>query len=112
MKRTMFLCGTFIKTRAIKTSAISAALICQFFLSLPAIAQQADITINETVRGNEEQPKVLTIVPWQSPSGPEYLYRPLNSRLEQLFKPVERAELRRQLHFISITEQESTKGEQ
>ena len=85
------------------------AIMVQVLLSQPLWAQQADITINETVRGNEEQPKVLTIVPWQSPSGPEYLYRPLNSRLEQLFKPVERAELRRQLHFIDITEQESIK---
>ena len=86
--------------------AIGTAIIAHALLNQPVLAQQADVSISETVRGNEEQPKVLTIVPWQSPSGPEYLYRPLNSRLEQVFKPVERAELRRQLYFIS------TAGEQ
>ncbi len=66
-----------------------------------SFAQEAsDVNLSTTIRGNQEQPKVITIVPWQPPSGPDYLYRPLGSRLEHIFAPVERSELRRQLHFL------------
>jgi len=58
------------------------------------------VTLETTVTGNQEQPKVLYIVPWKSPSGPDNLYRPLDSRLEHVFAPVERIELRRQLRYL------------
>ena len=33
-----------------------------------ALGQTADITLHSTVSGNQEQPKVMYILPWQQPS--------------------------------------------
>lgn len=57
----------------------------------------AVVTLQSTITGNREQPKVLYIVPWQAPDGPESLRRGFQSSLDELFQPVERAEFLRQL---------------
>ncbi|MFT4939590.1 MAG: hypothetical protein ACI88A_002633 [Paraglaciecola sp.] len=64
--------------------------------------QQQTIKIEETIRGNanQEQPKVLTIVPWQQPNEKQALPSPISERLNKQFKPLERDEFRRQLRFF------------
>ncbi|WP_289155326.1 hypothetical protein [Porticoccus sp. W117] len=62
-----------------------------------AKADSAIVTLQSTITGNREQPKVLYIVPWQAPDGPESLRQGFQSDLDELFQPVERNEFLRQL---------------
>jgi len=62
-------------------------------------AQQATVNLGATVTGNQEQPKVLYIVPWQAPQGPIEFSQGFNNQLEQVFSHVERVELQRELHY-------------
>ena len=79
------------------------------FIGHAASAQQSEskrrqqtITIEETIRGNanQEQPKVLTIVPWQQPNEKEALPSPISERLNKQFSTLERDEFRRQIRFF------------
>ncbi|MCV6604175.1 MAG: hypothetical protein OIF34_02650 [Porticoccaceae bacterium] len=66
-------------------------------------ADSAIVTLQSTITGNREQPKVLYIVPWQAPDGPESLRQGFQSDLDELFQPVERAEFLRQLKHRGVT---------
>ncbi len=65
-------------------------------------AQEAMVTLESSVVGNQEQPKVLYIVPWKSPGTSADLYQPVNSQLSAIFDHVERSELRRQMHYLDL----------
>ena len=67
-----------------------------------SLSPQQTIKIEETIRGNanQEQPKVLTIVPWQQPNDKQALPSPISERLNRQFKPLERDEFRRQIRFF------------
>ncbi len=71
-----------------------------------AYAQEATVTLESTVIGNQEQPSVLYIVPWKSPGSSADLYRPVASQLSAIFDHVERAELRRQIHYLNEIKQQ------
>ena len=77
-----------------------------FVLSLGLLAnianaqQPAVIQLEETIRGNQEQPKVLTIVPWQSPKTKQALPSPIVDRINKTFLPLQRNELKRQIHIL------------
>ena len=55
------------------------------------------IEMGTTVSGNQEQPRVLYIVPWRSPDGPDTLYQDFSSRMDNLLEPVERESFQREL---------------
>lgn len=59
------------------------------------------VTLSTTVTGNQEQPKVLYIVPWQAAQDERILYEPLNSQTNRVFSHIERSEHLRELEFIS-----------
>lgn len=70
-------------------------------LSASVNAQQPTvIEIEETIRGNQEQPKVLTIVPWQSPKAKQALPSPIVERINKTFVPLQRDELKRQIDML------------
>ena len=73
-------------------------------LSCHALAQQAPqvIKLEDTIQGNQEQPKVLTIVPWQSPSVAPSLPSQVSERINKRFAPLEREEFSRQLQFLTL----------
>jgi hypothetical protein len=72
------------------------------FLGNIANAQEpAVIQLEETIRGNQEQPKVLTIVPWQSPKTKQALPSPIVERINKTFVPLQREELKRQIHILN-----------
>jgi|TARA_R110000868_G_scaffold284027_2_gene544508 hypothetical protein len=72
------------------------------FLANFAIAQQpAVIKLQETIRGNQEQPKVLTIVPWQSPQTKQALPSPIVERINKKFVPLQRDELKLQIQILN-----------
>jgi hypothetical protein len=54
------------------------------------------ITIETKVKGSSEQPKILTLVPWQSPKAPVGLYIPMTQTLPtNVFQPVSKDSLDR-----------------
>jgi hypothetical protein len=59
------------------------------------------IKLEETIRGNQEQPKVLTIVPWQSPKTKQALPSPIVERINKKFVPLQRDELKRQIQILN-----------
>ena len=65
------------------------------------VAQEPEVlTIEETIRGNQEQPKVLTIVPWQTPTVKEALPSQIVERINKQFVPLQRDELLRELNIL------------
>lgn len=81
------------------------AAICLLLLmphSLVASAQEARVVLRSTVTGNQEQPKVLYIVPWQQADTPELVYQPLQSLVSDVFAQKERAEFLRELHYREL----------
>ena len=78
-------------------------------LASPVLAEQeAVVVLQSTVTGNQEQPKVLYIVPWQHPDGPESLYRPMESLVDDVFKPLERVEFVRELNYREMLKESQT----
>lgn len=63
----------------------------------PKKIQNATINLQTTVTGNQEQPKVLYILPWQSPQTGDVDFETLESQQKAVFEHVERDELRRSL---------------
>jgi hypothetical protein len=61
------------------------------------MVQDATISLQTTITGNQEQPKVLYILPWQSPQMADVDFEPLDSQQKAVFNHVERDELRREL---------------
>lgn len=67
----------------------------------PAMVQQATLNnLQMTVTGNQEQPRVLYILPWQSPATTDVDFEPLDSEQKAVFSHVEREELRRELESV------------
>ena len=62
-------------------------------------AQEATIKLRSTVVGNQEQPKVLYIVPWQKAEMPELVYQPLQSLVDGVFREADRDEFLRDLNY-------------
>ena len=52
------------------------------------------------IRGNQELPKVLYIVPWKDPAAVELAGRPVNSLVEEVLAPVDREVFRRQERYF------------
>ena len=90
--------------------AISLLLLGSVATSTMA-EEEAVVVLRSTVKGNQEQPKVLYIVPWQQPEGPDSLYQPLESLVNDVFNPVERVEFTRELRYRKmLTQQEMEAG--
>ncbi|MDN4502064.1 hypothetical protein QX776_06605 [Alteromonadaceae bacterium BrNp21-10] len=57
------------------------------------------LKLESVIRGNQEQPKVLTIVPWQTPKT-KAIFASLQTQLMQTeFEPLERSSFIRQISF-------------
>jgi hypothetical protein len=78
---------------------IRIAVTVTALMPLPAAAQEALVVLRSTVTGNQEQPKVLTIVPWQRPDGPSLLYQPVESLVGEVFAPIDREEFLREIQY-------------
>lgn len=59
--------------------------------------REANISLQTTVTGNQEQPRVMYILPWQSPLSPDLEMEMLNSQEDAVFGHVERDEMQRSL---------------
>ncbi len=75
----------------------SPLLLAACFTS--ASAQEASTTLHSTVSGNQEQPRVMYIVPWQRPEAAAFDYELENRLAEELFSVVDRDEFVRGLNY-------------
>ena len=64
----------------------------------PATALNLDAT---AIRGNQELPKVMYIVPWKDAAMAELAGRPVNSLVEEVLAPVDREVFRRQTRYFN-----------
>ena len=53
-----------------------------------------------SVRGNQELPRVLYIVPWKDPAVGDLLGKPVNSLIDEVLGPVDREVFRRQTAYF------------
>jgi len=74
-------------------------LLLLLILPVTAFAQEAKVILRSTVVGNQEQPKVLYIVPWQQAQTPELIYQPVQSLVDGVFERVDRDEFLRELDY-------------
>ena len=83
------------------------ALVLSLVFSQNAIAQNQSIDLESTFKGNQEQPKVLYIVPWQKIDAPEAYCQPLESLINENFELLDRDEFRREVRFYDQLTQSS-----
>jgi hypothetical protein len=65
--------------------------------SVDKMVQSATINLQTTVTGNQEQPRVLYILPWQSPAADDVDFESIDNEEKAVFSHVERDEFRREL---------------
>lgn len=53
-----------------------------------------------SIRGNQELPRVLAIVPWKDPSLGDLVGKPVNSLIDEALAPVDREVFRRQTAYF------------
>ncbi len=82
-------------TRALVAMLLQGAL----FSGASFAEEEARVILQSTVTGNQEQPKVLYIVPWQAPGGADHLRQPLQPIVDDILISVDRDEFRRELEY-------------
>lgn len=84
-----------------------AAAVCVFLAGVIgpySIAAQGDgeapvVTLQSTVSGTQDQPRVMYIVPWQEPGAAEFDYALDNRLVQEVFAPIDRDEFIRELNY-------------
>ena len=87
-----------MKISRVLTERLLTSLVLLSLATL-ATAQEARVVLRSTVTGNQEQPKVLYLVPWQQAETPDLIYQPLQSVVEGVFETVDRDEFLRELSY-------------
>ena len=88
---------------------ILSLLLMQLALLIPNISLAAEnkssttVTLSTTVSGNQDQPKVLYIVPWKAPEVAAATRQSLHSQLVSVFAHVDKQALQRQLQQQATT---------
>ena len=82
----------------LRTTALSLLLLAGALALGTARAEDGpSVNLDATaIRGNQELPKVLYIVPWKDPAMVGLAGRPVNSMVEEVLSPVDREVFRRQ----------------
>ena len=84
-----------------KTNKTALILLLTLSSSLCFAQGNAVINIDETVTGNQEQPKVLYIVPWKTAADNEDFEQSLAQKTTgKVFRHIEREELQRELNYL------------
>lgn len=77
-----------------------------FWFSISGVAAAETVARNtielqSTFKGNQEQPKVMYIVPWKKIKAPAAAYQPLDSLIGANFEFIDREEFRRGVAYRS-----------
>jgi hypothetical protein len=78
-----------------------AVIVCLVMVlySGVSLSQEAMVVLRSTVKGNQEQPRVMYIVPWHRPGDSSLEYQPMDNLVNDLFTPVDRDEFTRELEY-------------
>ena len=77
------------------------AIVVLLIISLGTHAQDKEVvSLGATITGNQEQPKVLYIVPWKQTKDNSILEQGLESRLSDVFDHVDRTEHQREVEYF------------
>ena len=79
-----------------RTSIIWLIMVLYSGLSF---SQEAVVVLRSTVKGNQEQPRVMYIVPWHRPGDNSLEYQPMDNLVNDLLTPVDRDEFTRELEY-------------
>lgn len=90
---------------AMQNKAFALGLAAALCASGAVLAQDNTLDLKSTFKGNQEQPKVMYIVPWQAIQAPPASYRPVSSLISENFQLVDREEFQRNVHFSDRIEQ-------
>ena len=93
----LVLLGIAPQVVAQETQETAAAPTAPNAAAQPRPSGEATIHLQTTVTGNQEQPRVLYILPWQSPEASDIEFETLSSQYDEVFGHLEREELRRSL---------------
>ncbi len=63
------------------------------------VERETSVTLHSTVTGNQEQPRVMYIVPWDQPGGSGIDPTFQRSITRELFAPIDREEYRRRMTY-------------
>ncbi len=74
-------------------------LLTFFAISSPAIAEESLEMEGTRIRGNQELPKVLYIVPWKRSEIPDLSQPPLESLIDEALAPVDRDVFQRKIRY-------------
>jgi hypothetical protein len=78
-------------------------LMCSVSVSLQTHANQDVVTLESTITGFREQPKVLYIIPWKVPEDPPSLQQWIDGKAAvSVLSPLERPVLQRQLAIYQM----------
>lgn len=78
-----------------------------FNSSITLAEEDGVVVLSDTVVGNQEQPKVLYVVPWRSADDDTILSQPLSTTVgRDLFAHIERSEHQRELEYLQQLWQE------
>lgn len=91
---------------AIPKATIS--LLSLLALTHTAVAQEADVALESRVTGNQEQPNVLTIVPWKTADDFQVIEQGYDEQFDRLFPHLEPTEFDRRRHFADELNNPST----
>lgn len=99
--------ATCIKFYYYVAQITGATLVLLLSVNVSAQEDQV-INITDTITGNQEQPKVLYILPWKEAEDNAIFNQPLNRKINDTFGHIERSEHRRQIEFLEKLEQPQT----
>ncbi|MEM9254715.1 MAG: hypothetical protein AAGA91_04665 [Pseudomonadota bacterium] len=68
-------------------------------IAMSTVAEEPPVTLQSTVSGSDEQPRVMYIVPWQQPGDYQGKYRMQAGIADDLFAPIDREEVLRELVY-------------
>lgn len=93
-----------------KTPLIYSLFFLLVFAVQSSLTHAQDvITLRSTVKGNQEQPKVIYILPWQKADNVEWNYRPEAAIINDVIRAVDYDEFVRQIVYKeSINERATT----
>lgn len=83
--------------------------ILAIFIVATANSQENEvITVESTITGNQEQPNVLTIVPWKQADDFQLIEQGYDEQFDRIFPHLEPTEFERRRYFAEDLEQDST----
>jgi hypothetical protein len=98
---TLIVLGTMVASAddATVSDAVDPAVAATPGISRPVSSDRLQLDTT-SIRGNQELPRVLYIVPWKDPAVGNLAGKPVNSLIDEVLAPVDRDVFRRQTNYF------------